>query len=1388
LYDQQEGAIPMRWKRMFIVVCLVIVALIATAYILLLTYDFNQLKPTIARLVQRASGRELRLDGDIKIRIGFGLWVSVEEVGFQNALWGSRPEMVQVRRVEAQIAILPLVKKTVKFKRLILVEPDILLETNESGASNFRFEIADRPKPTQPEEHPSAKDRPTLSFLVFNEVRVRRGLFTYRSGRSGKTYAVRMDRLRATGQIFRGPLQVDLDGALNGRPVQVAATLGPLTGLIRRDAAWPLEVTIKTNGTQVSLSGAVRDKETGGGLSLTVAAQGQSIVDIPDLAGIAGVPDLGPFRTTASLHFRAGKLRIEDLDFHSGTKEDVEIDAVGSIHDVLALQEIDLGFRTQGKDLTHLEKLIDRPLPIRGPFSVSGHVTDLATKVYRITDLSIGLGESHLLGWIGVDLTGRRPRLTAGFTSERFDVRPLLKRTDKGTLTPATPLESTTRVKKTPPDQTSPPNRLAVVLDMDLKLQAEEILMPWFTLKNLGIHGVLKDGGITVTAEGQSTPRTLREPGMRETPVVIPFRLAARLATSANRLSIEQTDLHAGTADLLDVRLKGAVRDLLALRGFDLSFTVRGKDFANLQKLFGKDLPITGPFAISGQLVDPAARTYRFADLTGTVLENRFGGWAELNTAGAVPQMTVVLGTQRLDLQPFVSGAAAGSSWLKALPHLGPAGLSVRVFDPLGTPKVEELDLRIGTERLAELRINGSIQDPLARRGVDLILGVKGKDLANLERALGKPLPFEGSFAISSRLLVPKAETYQFRDLQVTLGDNDLAGSVDLDLAGQRPRLLAELSSKQINLRPLLKRSEEKTAGIRGNDKSENQSARTSSDGTSRLENLTALDVHLRLQADTTMLPWMTFADLGIDMSLKEGALTASVRGQLIPGIGENNRSGQTPVVMPFELTAGGHTREGRLELDNVDLQAGTEKLALLRLKGTIQDLLALQGMDLGFTVQGDDLSNMEKLVERPLRIRGPFFVSGHVLDPALRMYKINDLKVVLGGSDFTGWVHVNLVAPRPRIMAALSSERFDLRPLLRRDGGDPPSTAGDTNPKKSRNRVFPDKPLSLDALRIVDTTVTMQIGQILLPWLAVRDLSVDVTLEDGHLLAEPLKCSVGGGSVEGRFDLRPADQAVAMTMDLEVAQLQLGPMLEELGVERYLEGTLGADIEFHGQGISIASLMAGLNGRLLVVMGDGRIKNRYIDLLGGNLTLQVYRLVHPLSQKEEYSETNCLVSHFDIKDGLAECKALVLDTKYTSVLGGGNLDLRTEKVNLAFKLSPKNGIGHGRVGGIGLSLGNLVKSFKLGGTLANPAISVNPKGAAITVGKALGGFFLLGPAGILIPFVDVSLGNKDPCLKAIEAAQKEVKKAMEGSTDPTKPKKKKGPLRPLKGLFDKDK
>ena len=431
----------------------------------------------------------------------------------------------------------------------------------------------------------------------------------------------------------------------------------------------------------------------------------------------------------------------------------------------------------------------------------------------------------------------------------------------------------------------------------------------------------------------------------------------------------------------------------------------------------------------------------------------------------------------------------------------------------------------------------------------------------------------------------------------------------------------------------------------------------------------------------------------------------------------------------------------------------------VFNISGVVRDPVRQRGIRVDFTAEVADFAKVEQLVGGPLPIKGPLKISGLLSDTAPKTFKVSKMNIALGESDISGSVKLRLGSKRPGINATLKSTKLDLRPVLAGGGGEEERAPEGEEPKgKRKDKIFSAEPLPLDALRQVNGSVELKVSKLLLPRLAVDDLNLYLNLNKGYLTLKLLKASIGGGSVKGRVDLRPRGKSANIAVSLKMDKADLASMLTELGITDMLKGKLDASVDVKALGASQAEVMGNLEGNLTLVMGKGQISSKYVDLLGADLSQSVFRMINPLARKEGFTEVNCIVNRFDIKDGLAESTALVFDSTRMSVVGEGRVDLKTEKLNFKFTPSPKKGLGAEGVGKVSLSLGELAKSLKLSGTLAKPSLGVDPLQAAATVGKMAKGVALFGPFGVLAGLVSTGSGDENPCLAAIEAAKTGVK------------------------------
>ena len=129
----------MRWWHFVLGLVGLIILVVVVGVVLLSVQDVNKFKDFLIRKVSERTGRELIIAGNFDLSISFSPSITADNVTFENAAWGTRPEMMKLGHVEAKVALFPMLGGDIEVERLILEDMDLLVETNEDGVGNWVF-------------------------------------------------------------------------------------------------------------------------------------------------------------------------------------------------------------------------------------------------------------------------------------------------------------------------------------------------------------------------------------------------------------------------------------------------------------------------------------------------------------------------------------------------------------------------------------------------------------------------------------------------------------------------------------------------------------------------------------------------------------------------------------------------------------------------------------------------------------------------------------------------------------------------------------------------------------------------------------------------------------------------------------------------------------------------------------------------------------------------------------------------------------------------------------------------------------------------------------------------------------------------------------------------
>jgi uncharacterized protein involved in outer membrane biogenesis len=223
---------------------LVLVLLAGGGVLWAMSLDYRSLAE---RKGSEALGRKVAI-GALTIGWGDPLTVEVRDLRIANAPWGTRPQMVSIGHLVALIDVRPLLHGTIRYRRLEVTRPDILLERDEKGTGNWKFSGGSGAGGLGL----VPKDRtqfPTLLDFMLHDATI-----TYRTS-SGKPLTVALKQTTVQSPGEDQPVALTADGAYNDVPLTLKATTDSFVTM--RDAAVPfgMDVTVSNEDSTIVLKG-----------------------------------------------------------------------------------------------------------------------------------------------------------------------------------------------------------------------------------------------------------------------------------------------------------------------------------------------------------------------------------------------------------------------------------------------------------------------------------------------------------------------------------------------------------------------------------------------------------------------------------------------------------------------------------------------------------------------------------------------------------------------------------------------------------------------------------------------------------------------------------------------------------------------------------------------------------------------------------------------------------------------------------------------------------------------------------------------------------------------------------------------------------------------------
>jgi AsmA protein len=299
-------------KKLLIGLGVVVVLLIAAVIVVPMLIPLDSYKGEIQARAKAATGRDLRIDGDISLSLIPVIAVSVEDVGFANAPGASTPEMATIDRLDVALQLLPLLSGEVAIDRFILEKPVINLEVDAEGKPNWQLETADSAAaPSADTGGDAGGGASPISEIRLGEVRLVDGTLNYLDRRSEQEITVSEVNMELSLPSLSSPFAAEGSAVWNSEKVALELNAENPSALMAGETT-NLAMKIDSAPVTFSFDGAARNAQA-------LGLQGALALDVPsirDLAAWTGNPldfpgdGLGPFNIAGQLEMTGAKVAL----------------------------------------------------------------------------------------------------------------------------------------------------------------------------------------------------------------------------------------------------------------------------------------------------------------------------------------------------------------------------------------------------------------------------------------------------------------------------------------------------------------------------------------------------------------------------------------------------------------------------------------------------------------------------------------------------------------------------------------------------------------------------------------------------------------------------------------------------------------------------------------------------------------------------------------------------------------------------------------------------------------------------------------------------------------------------------------------------------------------
>jgi AsmA family protein len=256
------------------------------------TLDQNKAKKYISAGVSKVTGRQLSINGDLKLDLGWISRLSASEIQFQNASWSKHPQMAEVGLFDVEIDLWQLIRHfRVVLPTVTISQPKVVLEKNAEGSANWEFRAA--PAVTEPVPE-NRGDFPVIEKLIIKD-----GMLRFDNQESKTEIELKVTEAEGAG-FLEAPVKLKAEGTYQKLPLTLSVDGGSYQNLRSSKEPYPLKINLGAGKLKARIDGNLTEPLAMKGEDVTLDIQGDDMANLYPLIHLV-FPSTPPYRLKGHL-------------------------------------------------------------------------------------------------------------------------------------------------------------------------------------------------------------------------------------------------------------------------------------------------------------------------------------------------------------------------------------------------------------------------------------------------------------------------------------------------------------------------------------------------------------------------------------------------------------------------------------------------------------------------------------------------------------------------------------------------------------------------------------------------------------------------------------------------------------------------------------------------------------------------------------------------------------------------------------------------------------------------------------------------------------------------------------------------------------------------------